>query len=569
MLGRVDPQGSLLAASQLCGHLVTKGSFYEKLAHCGHELICDNDFAHMYASARGRPSVPPSVMMRGLLLATKDGTSDRESARRSRVDLDWKAALGLEFDHPGIGATTFSLFRARVVLHDADQALFRKTVAKAVDKGLFPDKVLAIIDSSPVLGAGAVQDTYELVRSAMRKVVAAADQESFTKSLMRSLRRYEAKPAIDWDDPEARREELARMVQDANRLLAAVADQDRAQQAAALLAAIVAQDVEIDEDTGEPRIRKGVAKDRIVSTSDPEMRHGRKSSFKRYDGHKLHVVEEESTEMILGVDVGPGNGGDGEKAAPLIEEVRGETGVEIEELLGDMAYGDGDTREAVERAGASIVAKVAPVHNRNGYPKTDFAIDLDTLSATCPAGEVSTEVRNTRDHKHRPTLLLVFDAVSCASCPLRSECVTGKGPRTITLSVHEKRLQKARTAQLRPSVRKKLRRRAVIERKIDHLHDLGAKKARYRGRRKTKLQVLLAATVANIARLDALGGLGEGDRAAARRGCRLDGSSQPAPWPHRAVDRMLADLKAFPHLGCWDLHRTLPAFSDPLSCSLT
>lgn len=147
MLGRVNPQRSLLEPGQLYGHLVTKGSFYENLARCGHELICDDDFAHLYAPSRGRPSIPPSVMMRALLLATKDGTSDRESARRSRVDLDWKAALGLDTDQPGIGATTLSLFRARIVLHDADQALFRKTVAKAIEAGCFPPRCL--LSSTP------------------------------------------------------------------------------------------------------------------------------------------------------------------------------------------------------------------------------------------------------------------------------------------------------------------------------------------------------------------------------------------------------------------------------------
>lgn len=359
------------------------------------------------------------------------------------------------------------------------------------------------------------------------------------------------------------------MVKTANRLLAEVAGRDEAREAAALLDAIVAQDVEIDDDTGEPRIRRGVAKDRIVSASDPEMRHGRKSSSRRYDGHKMHVVEEESSEIILGVDVGPGNGGDGERAAPLVEEVHDATGVEIDELVGDMAYSDGDTRQAVEDTGAKMVAKVQPAHNAHGYPKTDFAIDLDTLSATCPAGETSTKVRNTRDHKNRPTLLLVFDTDACASCPCRSECVTGQGARAITLSVHEARLQKARTEQLRPAVRKKLRRRAVIERKIDHLHDLGAKKARYRGRRKTKLQIVLAATVANFGRLDALGGLGGDDGVAARRKSHLEVLLQPFRWRHRGKGRLPAALKAFFRPNRWDLQRTLQAFSDPLSCSLT
>lgn len=506
MLGRVDSQSSLLEAGHLCGHLVTKGSFYERLARCGHELISDEDFARMYSSGRGRPSIPPSIMMRALLLATKDGTSDRESARRSRVDLDWKAALGLDLDHQGFGATTFSLFRARVVLHDADQQLFKKTVAKAVDKGLFPKKVLALIDSSPVLGAGAVKDTYELIRSAIQKLVRAAGEDTLTKALRKSLRRYlkDTKPPTDWDNKDQRRAELARMVIASNKLLDAVANRDEIKDEAELLAAIVLQDTENDPEDGQPRIREGVAKDRIVSTTDPEMRHGRKSSSRRYDGHKAHVIEDESTEIILGIEVGAGNGKDGDHAVSLIEQAK-QAGVEVNELVGDMAYGDGETRESVGKAGAKMVAKVPPVVNSGYFPKTDFVIDPEVPSATCPAGHTTTKTGSTTDHKSRPTLILHFDEETCQACPLRKQCVKGAGARTITLNVHEARMIKARAEQQRPSVKRKLRRRAVIERKIDHLQDLGAKKARYRGRRKTKLQLLLAAMVANISRLDVLG----------------------------------------------------------------
>lgn len=490
MLGRVRPQGSLLAPGQIFGHLITPGSFYDKLATFGQELICDDDFAHMYASGMGRPSIPPSVMMRGLLLQTKDGVSDREAARRSRVDLDWKHALGLDSEHRGIGATTFSLFRARLVLHDADQALFRRTVRKAAEKGLLPRKILALIDSSPVLGAGAVLDTYDLVRSAIRKVVDAAGEQTLSKKLSRRLKRYlrEEKPRIDWGNPNARRAELARMVETANKLLQAVGGREEAAEAAALLGAIVAQDVEIDPESGEPRLRQGVARDRIVSTSDPEMRHGRKSRSRRFDGHKLHLVEEESTEIILGLDVGPGNGGDGERAAPLVEEIQKETGVGIDELVGDMAYGDGDTREAVEATGAKMVAKVPPAVNAGVFPKTEFTIDPDSPSASSPAGRTTTDARPTTDHKGRSTLRLVFSAEACGDCPLRAQCVKGSGPRTITLSIHEARMAKARAEQERPAIKEKLRRRPVVERKIDHLQDLGLRQARYRGRRKTKLQ---------------------------------------------------------------------------------
>jgi hypothetical protein len=570
MLGRVNPQGSLLNPGQLLGHLVTKGSFYDKLARCGHELISDDDFAHLYAPSRGRPSIPPSIMMRGLLLATKDKTSDRESARRSRVDMDWKHALGIDSDHPGIGATTFSVFRARIVLHDADQALFRKTVKKAVDKGLFPKEVLALIDSSPVLGAGAVKDTYGLLQAAMRKVVDKAKENGLSNKLLRKLRRYlsDDKPPIDWGDPEARKKELARMVEVARKLLSAVEVRDEVGEAASLLGAIVAQDVEIDADTGEPRIREGVAKDRIVSVSDPEMRHGRKSSSRHFDGHKLHVLEEESTEIILGVDVGPGNGADSKHAVALLEEAK-EAGVEVDEVVGDMAYGDGDTREAVEAEGAKMIAKVPPIPNGGLFAKTDFLIDPDLLHATCPAGEVATDWCRSRDHKGRDTVTLVFPVETCATCPLRSDCVKGGGARTITLSVHETRMAKARAEQERPSIRAKLRRRPVVERKIDHLHDLGAKKARYRGRRQTKLQALLAATAANFVRLEALGSLAGQDAAAEgprsilfRSWCRLH-------WRRRARSgswAALRDIMCSIRRGLTGSHGR---FSDPLCCSFT
>ncbi|GAC1361429.1 MAG: hypothetical protein NVSMB32_00360 [Actinomycetota bacterium] len=369
---------------------------------------------------------------------------------------------------------------------------------------------MALIDSSPVLGAGAVQDTYELVRSGIRKVVEAAGEISLSRKLMRQLRRYlsDFKPKIDWNNPGARQAELARMVSAANNLLDAVKDREDPKEAAALLAALVAQDVEIDPETGQPRIRKGVAKDRIVSTTDTEMRHGRKSASRRFDGHKLHVVEEESTEIILGVNIGPGNGGDGEQAAPLIEEIAEATGVEIDELVGDMAYGDGDTRAAVEETGAKMIAKVPPVVNAGFFPKTDFVINPEAPSVTCPAGHTTTDSHPERDHKGRSTQRLHFSIEVCGGCELRARCVKGEGARSITLSVHEARMATARADQVKRSVQAKLHRRPVVERKIDHLQDLGLRKARYRGRRKTLLQALLAATVANFGRLHLLGGLG-------------------------------------------------------------
>ncbi len=229
MLGRVDPQGSLLETRHMRRHLVTKGSFYERLADHGHELISDEDFAHLYAQGKGRPSVPPSVMVRAMLCATHDRTSDAETSRRTRVDSDWKAAMGVDDWFEGIGATTFSLMRARMVAHDADGALFQKTLERAVEAGIFKQPLTAVIDSSPVHGAGAVASTYELVRKMMGRLARALGGHLDAALAAKVAALAAAKPDIDWQDPAARKEHLGELLELAATLLgSAAADKELA-----------------------------------------------------------------------------------------------------------------------------------------------------------------------------------------------------------------------------------------------------------------------------------------------------------------------------------------------------
>lgn len=488
---------------------MTKGSFYERLADHGHEVVADEDFAHLYAEGKGRPSVPPSVMVRAMLCATHDRTSDSETSRRTRVDSDWKAAMGVDDWFEGIGATTFSLMRARMVAHDADGALFAKTLELAVEKGIFRQPLTAVIDSSPVHGAGAVASTYELVRKLMGRLARALGDNLDAGLVAKALALAAAKPDIDWQGPAARKAHLGELVDLAASMLGtAVADKElmadpEVAEAAGLLSQVVLQDLEAGADG--PALRQGVAPDRVVSHSDPEMRHGRKSASRRFDGHKLDVMIDEASEMVLGVEVRAGNAGDGEGAAPLLAKVTETGGIEVATLLADMAYSDGDVREAVEAQGTDLVAKVPPVTNSGRFPKTGFGIDLGSGTVTCPAGQVTTDARPAKDHKGRPATMFYFDARTCEICPLRDRCTAGKGGRTIMVGRHHRRIEAARAAQSQPATKSLLRRRAKVERKIDHLQDLGMRKARYRGRRKTRLQALLAATVANFKRLSVIG----------------------------------------------------------------
>lgn len=505
MLGTVDRQGSLLGVDSLLSSLFEgeESSFYARMAAHGDELIRDDDFADCYSAGIGRPSIPPSLLMRAVLLQLRDQASDREAARRAAKDLDWKRALGLEADVVPFHHTTLSVFRSRLLVNDADERVLRITLERAVAAGLFSKRVLAIVDSTGVMGAAAVADTYELIRQAIAKVIGAAGGP---EALPRKLRGQakgvvNGKARIDWADAKARRGELGRLVGIARAVLAATLDKEHLAPARELLERIIDQDIDDTPDDGTgPAIRHGVAPDRVISVVDPDMRHGRKSASKRVDGYKAHVLTDHDNELILGVAATAANCADGPEAAGLVDAAH-QAGVAVAEVLGDTAYGDGDTRVAVEATGAKVTAKTQPPASTGKFTKTDFVIDPEALSATCPAGQTATNAGWGRDHKGRRVRVIRFGAERCGGCALREQCTTSASGRVVVLNFHEGRLQAARAEQARPATRRKLRRRSLVERKLAELKMHGVGKARYRGERKALMQLRLTAGLVNMKKL--------------------------------------------------------------------
>jgi hypothetical protein len=505
MLGTVDRQGSLLGVDSLLARLFEgdDDSFYARLASHGGEVIADEDFAECYAAGKGRPSIPPSLLMRAVLCQIREDVSDREAARRAAKDLDWKRALGIEADEIPFHHTTLSVFRSRLLINDTDGVVRAKTIERAVDVGVFAKKVLAIVDSTGVMGAAAVADTYELLRQAIAKLVTAAGGAKALPSRLRKRARayVRGKAVIDWADAAARRGELDALVSTARELLVITAGDEDCVEARELLERIIDQDIDEEPDDGAgPAIRHGVAPDRVVSVVDPEMRHGRKSQSSRVDGYKAHVLTDHDHEFVLAVTATPANVAEGPQAAPLVEAAKN-AGVDVREMLGDTAYGDGDTRVAVQAAGAKVTAKTQPPATTGKFLKTDFEIDPTVPCARCPAGHVTTAVFWQRDHKRRRVAGLQFPREICGECSLREQCTTSPNGRHVMLNFHEARLQAARAEQARAPTRRKLRRRALVERKLAELKMHGMGKARYRGQRRALLQLRLTAAVVNIKKL--------------------------------------------------------------------
>ena len=256
---------------------------------------------------------------------------------------------------------------------------------------------------------------------------------------------------------------------------------------------------------GGVSLKEGVSKDRMVSVHDPEMRHGHKSKRKRFDGHKAGVAVDTDSQLNTAVDVLPGNAADNLGALELVEQSEASAGVPVVEAMGDTAYGDGGTHQAFADAERKLVARVPGRPNRKHFPKEDFAIDLVAGTCTCPAGQVTRTIvpagkRTDGTGTTHRLRAFRFEAAVCWACPLRSQCIAAKGRKGRQVLIHpqEGLLQEARALQQSAEYDQYRRRRVVAEHRLARLEQLGIRQARYFVRVKTKFQLYLAATVANL-----------------------------------------------------------------------
>jgi len=483
-----------------------EGSFFALLAEHGDRIVRDEDFAECYSSGMGRPSIPPSLLAKVMLLQHRTGCSDEQAMECVAWDLRWKVALGLPVAHDGWHPTSLTKFRARLLLHGKEQVALERTLVLAQEIGLLAGTAEQILDSTPMLGAAATQDTVRLVRHGVRKLldaVAAVDEDTAGRlgdGLEFDYERPGEKPDCRWREKAERERMLTRVAQDAERALQAIEraagllDDEAVKAAHGLLRELIGQDFDVDQD-GVPRLHRGTRPDRIISTVDTEMRHGRKSSQTRFDGYKLSVAATNTpVPLITAVDVAPAGETDGPQAKHLVD-VQPESR-RPGRVLGDTAYGNGPVRFELAERGIDVLAPVPDgkvVEGRLG--KHDFQIDLNVGTVTCPAGhtvQISTSKKGFRGAN--------FSRGMCGGCPLKATCCPDRARRQINLVEHEDLLLAARQALADPDTAEHLRRtRPRIERLLGLLADrYGARKSRYIGRQKARLQAAWAAALVNL-----------------------------------------------------------------------
>jgi Transposase DDE domain/Transposase domain (DUF772) len=505
MLSTADHQVGMFDAAGLVGPL-PEGSFFALLAEHGERIVRDEDFAECYSPRMGRPSIPPSLLAKVLLLEYRCGLSDEAAMESLEWDLRWKAALGLAIDHRGFHATTLTKFRARLLLHGKERLALENTLRLAEELGMLDAPAEQIVDSTPMLGAAATQDTVRLVRHGVRKLldaVTAADDEAgeaLDRALEFDYERPNEKPDCAWRIKAERERMLTRVAQDAERALIAVErtegllDEASVAGAHRLLRELIGQDFEVDE-SGVPKLHRGTRSDRIISTVDPEMRHGRKSKHQRFDGYKLSAAASNTPQpMITAVDVAPASEHDGPRAPALIDAQP--TRRRPERILGDTAYGNGPVRAVLAERDVEVLAPVPRAPFRDGrLDKRDFHVDPQAGTVTCPAGEL-VQIRTEPSGSRRAN----FSTRTCAACALKPRCCPTRACKQLLVAPEEELLIAAREALEDTSTAEHLRRsRPRIERLLSLLaHRYGARKSRYIGASKARLQVAWAAALVNL-----------------------------------------------------------------------
>jgi transposase len=506
VLATASGQVGFFDAAELARPLPS-GSFFALLAEHGDRIVRDEDFAACYSAGMGRPSIPPSQLAKVLLLQYRSGVSDEQAMECVAWDLRWKIALGLSVDHQGWHPTSLTKFRARLLLHRLERLALERSLELADELGMLDGPVEQIIDSTPMLGAAATQDTVRLVRHGVRRLldaVTAVDRDAggqLERALEFDYTRPNDKPDCRWRERAERERMLTRVAQDAERALRAVEatdgllDADAVGEAQRLLRELIGQDFDIDDD-GVPRLHRGTRADRIISTVDPEMRHGRKSRHQRFDGFKLSAaVTNTDVPLITAVTVAPASWQDGPQAAGLIDAQPPQR--RPARVLGDTAYGIGPVRAELAKRGIEVLAPLAPGATKPGrFGRRDFDVDLDAGTVTCPAGQTAT-IRTEPKGARRAR----FAKAACDACRLRDHCVQPAGGfKAVLLAPDEELLIAARQALEDPIAAEHLRRtRPRVERLLGLLaHRYRARKSRYIGTRKAHLQAAWTAALVNL-----------------------------------------------------------------------
>jgi DDE family transposase/transposase-like protein DUF772 len=492
--------------------LIKRAKLFVFLREQRHEIFDERfqlELAEIYADVDlGRPPVPPARLALATVLQAYTGVSDDEAIEATMMDRRWQLVLGcMDAKRPPFSKGTLVGFRKALIERDLDRRLVERTVEVARSHGGFASKRLrAALDSSPLWGAGRVEDTYNLLGHALRKalgVIASQQGRGLAEvaseagaGLVTSATSLKAALDLDWDDPQERKLALVGVLDALEAVEAHLSEGGgpgpEASAGVRIARRVREQDVLPAEEApgGLPVLRRGVARERLVSVEDPQMRHGRKSRATRFDGYKRHVLRDLDTGLVRAVGLTPANSPEASVTGSIAEDLSRQPDAELGELHIDRAYLSSDlVRERA--ADLEVYCKAWRVTNGDLFPKTEFSLEWERGLMRCPAGVVM---------PFEAGGVVRFPKKTCQeACPLRERCTRStSGGRSVSVHPDERLLAELRERQRTPEGRKKLRERVGVEHSLAHIGRWQGHRARYKGVRKNLFDLRRSAVVHNL-----------------------------------------------------------------------
>jgi len=467
---------------------------------------------------RGRDAWPARVMMATLLLRfLEGGMSRRAMARRLKTDIAWRAAAGLPI---GGGSPDESIFRRfETYLRCRDRAsghprfllLHEHILRVCIDADLIDDRAVWVMDSTPMWCFGAVQGTVRLLGDGLRSLC--GNWARLTKTSVTELAAEWELPLllakstkggikIDWRDPDQRTGAIDSVARDVLRVIGKVrrqiGDIRRNKRRGLLrrcraLAKVIADDLEVD-DEGRLFVARKTTSGRLVSITDLQARHGRKTRSVKFKGYRLHVLGDIVSGLIASVSVTPATVGDSAPAGRLIRRAQRVVS-QLQQVLGDTAYGGAELHLITRKAdGIDILAPPVPVsRSKDRFNSTHFDIDVSGGEATCPGG-ATVELRTTPKSRR-----FSWSKATCDACPLRGQCLTKKATsKTLLVNQHHEELLIIRERWEDAEVRTHYRLRTQGERLVNQVVRYGGRKAMAWGLGTAVLQANLIAMRSNL-----------------------------------------------------------------------
>jgi len=432
-----------------------------------------------YCENYGRPAKEPEMMFKLMFLKKVYDISDERLISSAQTDMAYKYFLGLAPEDEMIDPSLLTKFRKTRITEDILEEMLRETIQQAIRKGIIKSTAI-LVDSTHTNASVRARTVTQVLRELSKQL-----RREIYREMVELSEKFPEKPSVTT--------ELAEEIEYTYQLLESVEREILQSEKAALIELYG----RIKELLDTERIRE------IRSKDDEDARFGHKTASSTFFGFKSHLAMTEER-IITGIEVTHGGEPDGKQLPALLEKSQ-KNGIEVKEIIGDMAYVSEDNLEICEEKGVTLFARTNCAVAAAATASLDegFCLNKDAGLLQCPAGELAMRVEKKPAENGNTYFLYFFSKVKCQKCPMCGQCRIGKS-KTKSYSITQPSEKNRARLEFEASepFRERLEVRHRIEEKNGEMkvaHGLG--RADSTGLPAMRLQTYFTAFVVNVKRI--------------------------------------------------------------------